>query len=202
MAGITSRYISGRHHDKKRRESFRYWIALILSIVALSGGLIVLGRDVAWQSRSQDAVQLAKTAVENGKYDAARALYMSAIENNPYDYEAHQALADILNHRLNNHEGALRHYLYSLAYAPSITNSEIVRREISILRLIRAGELENPLDAIEEMFDCVEGNAKGAFLRRVEIRHRNESDAYWEGWKKRERGAITGMKITNNHEGF
>lgn len=202
MAGITSRYLVGRQRNKKRRELFRSWTAVVLSVLALAGALLVFSRDVAWQTRSQEAVERAQTAVVNGKYELARGLYMDAIANNPYDYETHQALAEILNHRLNDHEGALRHYLYSLAYSPEISGSEAVRREITILGLIRSGELENPLDAIEEMFNCVEGNAKKAFIRRVEIRHRGDGDAYWEGWRKRGRGVVTGMRITNNHEGF
>lgn len=202
MSGITSRYLSDRHRDKKRRESLRYWVALALSLVAAAGAILVFSRDVAWPSRSQDAARRAKTAVMNGKYGEARTLYMEAIANNPYDYENHLALAQILNHRLKDYEGALRHYLYSLAYSPEIGGSESVRREIVILGLLRSGELENPVAAVEEMFLCAEGGARASFLRRVEIQHRGEGEAYWEGWRKRGKGEVTGVWIKNTHEGF
>lgn len=200
MAGTTVRFTSER--KRSRRGTARRLAAALLAVLALAGALSLFTRDVNWRARSHEAKRLAGGALHNGNYAAARDRYIEALENNPYDWEAHHRLASILNHNLNDPEGALRHYLYSLAYSPDSEIVEPTRREVNILRLIRSGELENPVEAIEDMFLSVESNARQAFSRRLELRLRRDGDAYWNGWRLRGRGTVVGTKITSNHEGL
>lgn len=202
MAGTTMRFISERGRGKSGGGAKRTWLALMLGLLAVLGALVVLTRDVAWDSRCRQARLLGHTAYGNGNYQAARTHYEEALANNPYDWESHYSLAQIFNHRLNDYEGALRHYLYALAYSPDAVIVESTKREINILRLIRSGELENPLEAVEDMFQSVESNARHAYLRRLELRLRRDIGAYWEGWRTRGRGEVVSTKITSNHEGI
>lgn len=201
MAGTTLRFISERKQGEGRGRGLR-WLALLLGVVAVVAAYLVFSRDVDWRTRNLDEKGLGETAYSNGNYMVARQHLLSAIANDPYDWEAHYQLASIMNRRLNDHEGALKHYLLALAYSPESSIVEPVRREISILRLIRSGELENPLEAIEDMFQCIESNARHTFMRRLELRLRRDGSAYWDGWRLRGRGKITGVTITSNHDGL
>lgn len=201
MGGTTVRFTS----DRKRgpgRGGWRRWLALLLGLLAVAGALTLFTRDVNWRARSHEAKRRAVGAYHNGNYEAARDAFIEALENNPYDWESHHRLAGLLNHRLNDPEGALRHYLYTMAYSPDSDIVEPTKREINILRLIRSGELENPVEAIEDMFQSVESNAPKAFMRRLEEQLRRDGDAYWHGWTQRGRGTVVWTKITSNHEGL
>lgn len=197
MHGTTTRYLSGRDRDGGERRTLWRFLALAVGAGAVAVGIAVLARDVEWRHRGREAVRLGDGARDNGNYEAARDHYLRAIADNPYDWEAHHRLAAILNHCLNDHEGALRHYLLALAYSPDPGIVDATTREVTILRLMRAGELENPAQAIEDMFQAVESNARSAFVGRLDDPLWHAAEAYWQGWLRRGRGKVAAMKIAS-----
>lgn len=203
MHNTELRMISDRRRARRGPGApLRRWLAVFLVLASIAAAYAILGRDVDWQSRNRTARKRGDTANHNGNYEAARAHYEAALANNPYDWETHLALADILAHKLNVPDSALRHYSFALAYSPEPSIVEGARQEVTILRLMRAGELENPYDAVVDMFRAMEEGTKELFTRRLSIGLRNETDAFWEAWKARGRGSISSMKIVSGHDGF
>ncbi len=172
----------------------------MLVALTLAAAYLVFTRDVNWERRNRSARLEGLSAVHNGNYQAARDFYQIALANHPYDWRTHFDLANILAHRLNDQEGALRHYLYTLAYCPESTVLARARGEVEILRLVRSGELEDPNDALDDMFDTAEAGTRHLFERRLSLPVRVESEAYWRGWRMRERGRMTNLRIRARSE--
>lgn len=198
--------IRRRFSDTVRIRNFdsaaRRWIAVGLIVLSAVSAYLVLGRDVDWRTRAREARLLGLTAENNGNHKPARQYYETALANDPYDWETHLSLANLLNHFLDDNENALRHYLYALAYSPNASIVEDTEREIAILRLIRAGDLENPLDALEDMFQAVESGAMNVFRGRLALGLRDDFMEYWRGWNRRGRGEVTFCRIVSERDGF
>lgn len=180
----------------------RRWLALGLLALAAVSAYLILTRDIEWGSRSREARRAGITAETNANYPEARRHYETALANNPYDWETHLALAKLLYHQLNDYDNALRHYLYALAYSPDVSFVAQVEQEIAVLRLIRSGQLENPLDALSDMFLAVEEGAEQIFRRRLALRLRADFPDYWRAWNRRGRGTVTYCNITATRDGF
>lgn len=180
----------------------RRGLALLLIATAVFAAYNVLSRDVDWETRGSEARQRGLTAEGNGNYELARRHYESALANHPYDWETHLFLAKVLNYHLNDYDAALRHYYRALAYSPDPSINEETQTAIDILRRIRSGELENPLDALEDMFFCVDAGTKRLFSRRLSIPLREELDAYWAAWNRRGPGKVTYCRVTAGRDGF
>ena len=180
----------------------RRWAALLLVLLALAASFLIFTRDVNWEGRNRVGRMHGDTAYRNGNYESARAHYEAALANNPFDWKTHLSLANILFHKLNDQSGALRHYLFAVAYSPEPEVVEEARELIQLLRLMRAGELENPYVAIAEMFLAVETGAADVFQRRLSIGLRDDTAVYWEAWRKRGSGSVTGMRLTSGRDGF
>jgi hypothetical protein len=203
MHNTELRMISDRRRARRGQgDPLRRWLALFLVLASIVAAFSIFNRDVDWHSRNRLARKRGDTANHNGNYEAARAHYEAALANNPYDWETHLALADILAHKLNVPDGALTHYSFALAYSPEPSIVEGARQAITVLRLIRTGELENPYDAVDDMFRAMEGGARELFMRRLSIGLRADADAFWEAWNARGRGSISSIKIVYGHDGF
>lgn len=202
MSNTEYRLISERYRAKGGGDPFRRWLALILVVVSISAAVLIFSRDTAWESRRKEARRLGLAAENGGRFPEARAHYETALVNHPYDWRTHLSLANLLNHRLNAPEDALRHYLYALAYAPEPALLAEAGKQVEILKLMRRGELENPHDAIEDMFLAMEAGAESIFYRRLSIILRHDAGAYWEGWRRRGRGTVTRMRIVGHRDGF
>lgn len=177
-------------------------LAMALVVVSATAAYVVLTRDVDWDRRSRAQRHLGDTAVVNGRFKEARVHYQEALADNPYDWRVHLALADILSHKLNAPVEALRHYLLTLAYSPTPSIQETVSSEVAILRLIHSGELENPFDAVEDMFQAVEQDAERLFTMRLSDELRGSSDVYWNAWTQRSRGGIADVQIVAGQDGM
>lgn len=199
MGNSTLRLNSDARRTQGPGSPFRRWLAVGLVLTAVAVAWFVFRRDVTWPARSRDAYRLGATAAHVGNFSLAREHFETALANHPYDWTVHHALANVLFHQLNDQDNALRHYLYTLAYSPDPAVDETVRAKIDVIRLMRAGELENPHDALEDMFLAVENDAEAAFRRRVVA---DNGAPYWQAWKARGRGRVTNMRITSSHDGF
>lgn len=202
MQHTTVRRLADTERIRKLDSPRRHWLALLLMAVSAIGGYAILGRDIDWETRRREARAEGLTAENNGNFEAARRHYETALTNHPYDWETHLSLAKVLFHHLSDNDGALRHFLYALAYSPDPSIAASARNEIDILKLMRAGELENPLDALEDMFLAVEAGAADTFARRLSLGLRGEFPRYWEAWRKRGRGQVTFHKVASEQDGF
>lgn len=182
----------------------RLWryAAIGLLILAVSAGWAVLSRDTGWELRSRAARAHGDTANRNGRYGDARLSYEAALRDDPYDWNTHLALADILAHKLNDPLSALRHYTYALAYSANPAIVDPARHEIAILGLLRSGELENPRDAAEDMFLAAGAAAKDAFAARLSPALAPHAEEFFEAWRTRGRGTVAGMRISSGADGF
>lgn len=180
----------------------RRWLAVTLVLISAAGAFMIFSRDIDWESRNREARRFGLTAEHNGNFEMARTYYEAALANHPYDWETHLSLANILHHRLNKQDDALRHYLYALAYSPEPSIVESTRAKIEILRLMRSGKLENPVHALEDMFLTLDAGAEQGFYRRLSISLREDGQTYWQNWMARGRGQITFTRISSTHDGF
>lgn len=202
MANTTLRLISDRYRNKGPGNPVRHGLAIVFTIASLVAAYYVFSRDVNWENRAREARQLGITAYHNGNFELARDYYEVALANHPYDYATHRNLADLLFRRLNDPDGALRHYLYSMAFSPMPGEDKEAVDAVGVIRLLRSGELENPHDALGDMFQTVEAGAMAAFMRRLSTDLREDRQAYWDAWRARGRGTVTRMLITSNSNGF
>lgn len=182
--------------------SLRGWLAVLLLLLSAAAAYFVFTRDIDWDKRGREERGLGQTTHNNGNQELARDHFEAALANNPYDWRAHLALANLLNHYLGNQDGALRHYLYALAYSPEPGIENETQTKITILRLMRTGELEDPRNALEDMFVAVENDAVGIFSRRLSVSLYEDAQAYWKGWKERGRGRISYCRIENTNDGY
>lgn len=180
----------------------RRWLAIALVVFSIGSAVWIFNRDVDWEVRRREARNQGLTAFNNGNMEEARRQFEMALINQPYDWETHFSLANVLNNHLGDSEGALRHFLYALAYAPDISELPNIEAKIAVLRMIHSGELENPLDALEDMFMAVEANSPNVFRRRLSPKLRDDFTAYWEAWRRRGRGMVTYYHVDSEHNGF
>lgn len=202
MSNTIYRLSSERYRAKSGDDPLRRWAALMLVLLCIVAAFLVFSRDVSWESRRREARALGLTAEHNGNYEAARRHFEAAVANHPYDWETHLSLANILNYRLNDPDNALRHYLYALAYAPEPSLLRDAQNEVDVLNLVRRGQIENPHDALDDIFAALEANAESLFYRRLSIVLRADAKAFWDGWKQRGRGTVSGVRIVSRHDGF
>jgi hypothetical protein len=202
MPSTSVRRRSDTEHIEKPGVALRRWLATGLFVFAMASAIAVWCRDVDWEKRQHEARAMGRTAETNGNYQRARQYYEAALANHPYDWESHFSLAKILNHHLNDQDDALRHYLYAMAYSPESAVVANARQETVILELVRSGEIENPLDAVEDMFMAVEAGAREAFALRLSPALRKSADIYWRAWKKRGRGTPVFSRVHNERDGF
>lgn len=175
---------------------------IFLIAVCIATAVWLFNRDTEWESRSLEAKVAGQTAEDNGNHEEARRCYEAALANNPYDWKTHLALANLINYRLNDPDAALQHYLYALTYCPVPDSLSEANAQVAILRRIRKGELENPYDALEDMFLSVEATAENAFRRRLSPRLTDDADAFWNAWRARGRGKVTFCAIASERNGF
>lgn len=191
-----------RSRRRRGGGGMRFRAALVLALCAAGAGWLVLGRDVDWPSRNRAARARALAAENAGDYGRARSGYEEALVSHPYDWEAHLRLANLLNHRLNVRSDALRHYLHALAYSPDRSIDAAARAEIAILHLLRNGELEDPADALEDMFLAAGAGAREEFLFRLDTGLLEGGDSYWSAWRERGRGKIAYSRIESDGRGL
>ena len=198
MAHSTTRF----KYPRSINNGVRFWAALILALGAGTAAWLVFTRDVDWQARNREARMQGYTAEINGNYPLARSRYETALANHPYDWETHLRLANLLNHRLNDQNDALRHYLYALAYSADSSIVAETEAKIRILYLLRTGELEDPQNALEDMFTAAETGTKNLFLRRLDAGLYQGAESYWSAWRGRGRGSVAFSRIEAGRDGM
>lgn len=198
----TIRRVSDRDGARGPRFLLMRWSAIFLATLTVCATIWLLGRDIGWESRLREAQAAADSAIKNGNFRSAKEHYLLALANQPYDWESHLALARLEMLRFNDYESALRHFLYALAYSPEQSTAQEVKGDIEVLRMIRRGELENPRDALEDMFLAVEEGARLVFLSRLAPNLESVSDAYWQAWSQRGRGFLNYCQIRGGNDGI
>ncbi len=192
--------------DTERIRGYRHpgrrWLAFILICSAIAGGAWLFSQDTGWETRQREARRHAHSAETGGNYVAARTFYETALANNPYDWETHLSLARILNRRFGDYDNAMRHYNFALGYAPDPAAMRNVQRELAVILMIRQGELENPWDAVEDIFLAVEANTEALFRLRLSPRLNDAPTAYWNAWRTRGRGTIVYCSVKDETDGF
>lgn len=187
---------------KRGYGSGRRWLALFLIVVSAGAAAWLLSRDIDWESRYREARRLGVEAEYNGNFPLARRYFETALADNPYDWATHLALARLLDRRLGDVTGALRHYLYALAYTAEPLVEAEAREAVSILRMIRQGVLENPVYALEDMFLAVEAEAPNAFRQRLGPGLNEDFRVFWEAWNERGRGTLSYQAISMAGDGL
>ncbi|MCC8190803.1 MAG: hypothetical protein LIP77_09260 [Planctomycetes bacterium] len=178
-------------------------LAAVTALAAvICAAVFLFSRDVHWQRRQRAFSRQGRLAEDNGNYDIARHYYLMALANNPYDWQTHYTLATMLNHQVSDYQHAVRHYYYALAYASDPTVLDASRKEVELLQLVLSGELESPLDAMEDLFLAVEAGAPESFTARLSLRLRPDAAVYWQAWNRRGRGRVTHTHISGGRDGF
>lgn len=169
----------------------------------LAAGLTLLlaSLDLDWERRSGEARAAARLAEELGEYASAAILYRAALADQPYDWESRLALADIQYRYDRDTSVALGNYLAALAAAPEEYAGAATARKMRILRLFRSGALEDPADAVDDMFLAIEAGAELAFARRFAPELLSDAGTYWSGWRERRRGKVVSRRIFENGGG-
>ncbi len=180
----------------------RFRAALLLVLCAAAAGWLVLSRDVGWPARRRTARARALAAESARDYPLARSHYEAALAADPFDWETRLGLANLLNHRLRVRDAALRHYLLALAYSPDSFVADETEAEIDVIRLLAEGGLEDPADALEDMFLAVEAGAKAQFAGRLDIWLLEGGDRVWDVWRGRGRGEIVFSRIESGGRGM
>ncbi|MDR3077729.1 MAG: hypothetical protein LBV15_03075 [Planctomycetota bacterium] len=184
------------------RVIWRSWLpTLILPLAAAIGAVCLFTRDMSWESRWRESGRLGRAAERDGETVAARDFYEAALRDHPYDWETRLALADLLNYEFHDNAAALTNYLIAMAGIPGGTAPEETARQMRLLRLIRSGVVEDPVDAAEDMFLAVEAGTERAFRRRLSTVLIRDSAAYWEGWRRRGRGRIGSRRLMELPDG-
>lgn len=183
-----------------RRPERRWPVFLLVAFTAVAA-LYVFTRDTHWERRNLEARARGLEAEYNGHYAAARGYFETALRNNPYDWETHLSLAENLRHRYNDIDQALRHYLFVLTYTPDPLVSAEVNQIVEVLKLMREGALENPADAVEDMFLAVEETSRVVFRQRLTKELIPDAALYYQGWLERGRGQIVFSAIQSLGEG-
>lgn len=184
-----------------RRPDTSAWPAAIGVALLLAAAILLFSRDIQWLSRARAARARAAAGALNGQIEVARDSYGEALNNDPYDWEDHLSLARILYHWLDDHENALRHYLYARAYCHDPAVGEEIDRAVAILSLMREGGLEDPGDALEDMFAAVEADSEFLFRQRLTGAPLRDSDLFWRAWRERGRGKVIYHSITPEPDG-
>lgn len=201
MSHRTQRRSTDADGIARPRGTNRRVLAAVLVVLALLSALLVFSRDVEWRERRQEARRMGIMAEENGDYQIARRHFETALACHPYDWESHLSLAELLNYRIGDYENALRHYLYCLAYSPEPSAADPVRKKISILRLIRSGELEDPRDALADMLLAARMEARQTFERRLSEDLLPEAAHYLESWRRRGPGEVFYARVLSGRDG-
>ncbi len=180
---------------KDAGRSVHAWAAVILLLSAIVLAAWLVGRDTDWEERSAAERESGLSTLANYRFPEAKVHFETALGINPYDWATHLSLAQVLSRHLNDNAGALKHYLLALAYAPEDADLKPLTDQVDILSLIRSGFMEDPTDAVEDMFMAVEAGVKSAFYRRLSPRLRGDFAAYWEAWNLRGRGKVVFRRI-------
>ncbi len=196
------RRLSDTERIRTYRHPGRRWLAIGMVALSIIAAIWLFSRDIEWENRRREARLNGLSAEANGNYQAAREFFELALANHPYDWKTHLSLARILNHRLGDYTGAMRHYYYALGYTPEPSAMQDVRSELEVLDMIRRGELENPRDAIEDMFLAMEAGTEQLFRYRLSRRLKDDFSAYWNAWRQRGRGDTVYCRIRNEKDGF
>jgi hypothetical protein len=179
-----------------RREAAYLLPGLTASLLLLLSFL-----DLDWERRSIAARIAARLAEDRGVYASAAILYRAALADQPYDWESRLALADIQYRHDRDTSPVLGNYLIALAGTPEEYARADTAGKMRILRLFRSGALEDPADAVDDMFLAVEAGARRAFIRRLAPELLADAGAYWKGWRERGRGRMVSRRIFENGDG-
>ncbi|MCL2000037.1 MAG: hypothetical protein FWG74_01265 [Planctomycetes bacterium] len=178
-------------------------IALFLLLATISLALWFFRRDTGRETEKWAVAAGAMTALDDRRsnFSETRNHLEAALAVNYQDWRTHHALAGVLSHFLSDNTGALKHYLYALAYAPEYADVGEITEQTDILQLIRAGLLENPAHAVEDMFLAVEAGTKNLFFDRLSLRLQEAFAACWDGWSKRGRGTVVWQSVIKEQSG-
>ncbi len=183
-------------------EILRMGAAIVFTLCAAGAAWLVFTRDVDWPVRNREARLRGHAAEGGGDYVLARSWYEAALASHPYDWDTRLQLANLLNYRLFDREGALVQYLYALAYSPDPSIAAETEAKVRVIRLLRGGELEDPADALEDIFVAAETGAEDLFLSRfAEEATGTEGNDLWEAWRGRGRGRVQFSRVESGRDG-
>jgi tetratricopeptide (TPR) repeat protein len=163
-----------------------------------AAGLLLLlpllaGCDLDWQEASAQRFEEALSAERQGDYERAREAYQAALAIDPYHPRANRNLAEILEKRFFETGLAIEYYERYLDLKPrNRRDVGLVTGLLDTLRAIRAGALEDPVDAMKDLLWAVQSGADGLVRDRLHsrfagaLRHRGiEVEAHIGTWKER-----------------
>lgn len=164
------------------------WIPPVLAAAALVAGTWMSSRNTDWEADNREERRLGLAAELDSQPLIAEKHFLAALRHNKYDWETHLSLATIEHHWNGNFDHALSHYLLALAYCPEPGQNEELSRQIALVTLLRDGALENPYDALTDMFAAVEEDSLHLFRQRLVPTLETDFEEYWDAWRKRGRG--------------
>ncbi|MDR3212077.1 MAG: hypothetical protein LBU79_09205 [Planctomycetota bacterium] len=170
-------------------------LGLLLLLASVLLAIFVLTQDVNWQNDHNDCLSAAIQAAGEGSYDEALTFFQAALGFNPYSPEAHLGLGIILDHNFGDNIGALRHYQAALRENPLLPDHQKAIFALPVLEAIISCRIEDPQDAIEDMWLAVTENMPLLFRSRLGPDALAQAEVYWQAWRERGRGKLVRRRV-------
>ncbi len=165
---------------------------LIVCLLLLSW---IATRDLQWKRKHDAAMEHGTWAANADDFQAARDYYLQALIFNPYSPEAHYRIAEIYGSFFGENEEALKHYAAALDFAPKQQRAVEAANAIAVLEMIMAGILEDPVDAVEDMYIAASQQSLASFSNRLDPTLPGNAGAYMKAWSERGKGVLRHRRI-------
>lgn len=178
----------------------RYFRAV--AVLCVLSAFFCAGCDLDWKDRAERQYQDASMALSDGFYENAHALFRKSLESNPFHPMANRMLAELLDTRLRQEGLALVYYRRYLDLQPKDADDVVrVKDRIKLLEEIRAGRLEDPEHAVEDLVWAAVNGESRVWLERLSARclallskKGKAPEEYRETWKTLVQGKLFVLK--------
>ncbi len=143
----------------------------IVLVIGLLLGVCGCDVDLNWKQAADNAYRDALAALHDNDIETARERLVYALGQNPYHPKANLQLARILDRRYLKPDLAIGYYRRFLDLVPvKDAEAKAVRDYLNLLDQIRAGTVEHPGDAVEDLRWATEARDRRTFIERLHPR--------------------------------
>ncbi|MDR1611937.1 MAG: hypothetical protein LBT97_04040 [Planctomycetota bacterium] len=198
MASPTQNGIVAEADASRKASAFG---AVMLWTISLTGVAWLATVDFDWKSNHDIAIERGDNAQYTGDYGLARMYYQQAVRFNPYSADAHRMLATLYDRRFADNENALRHFLYARKYDPERRRRSAMDDSTDALDLIRAGVIEDPMDALSDMETAVGIGSLERFRARIGPAIEQDAETFYQAWIARGPGRLSSRRMIREADG-